>query len=278
VSLVPSLTETLFALGLGPYVVGRTGFCIHPAAGVAQLPKVGGTKDVAVDKIAELGATHVLVNTDENNWPTVQAIEALPSAPQVVVTHPCSPQDSLALLDQIASTFPDLFDEANAIKNIAAHAINTRANSLKHLKNEIKTRLNTLAQAQAQQVAPQRVLYLIWKAPWMTVAQDTYISRLLALVGWQTWPLVDGGASGAARYPKLLGNEAWLAQIDHVLLSSEPYRFTQEHIASARQLCPQARVQLVDGELLSWWGARTVQGLDYVRELAQSASDRAAHA
>jgi ABC-type Fe3+-hydroxamate transport system substrate-binding protein len=268
VSLVPSLTETLFALGLGAYVVGRTGFCIHPQDAVAHLPKVGGTKDVAIDKVAQLAPTHVLVNVDENNWPTVQALQQLPQAPQVVVTHPCGPQDSLALLDQIASTFPSLFDETNATKTIAVCAVNTPATCLKHLKNSIQARLERLQYMQGARPS-QKVLYLIWKDPWMSVAQDTYISRLLALVGWQTWPPVQGGEAGAARYPKIGGSEPWLAQIDRVLLSSEPYRFTREHIRAAQQLCPQANVQLVNGEHLSWWGARTAQGLDYAQALAE---------
>jgi hypothetical protein len=102
----------------------------------------------------------------------------------------------------------------------------------------------------------------------MTVARDTYIARMLAEVGWQTWPDVDGGASGAARYPALQGDEPGLAQIDRVLLSSEPYRFENEHLALAQALCPQARVQLVDGELLSWYGPRAAQGLAYLRQLA----------
>lgn len=102
----------------------------------------------------------------------------------------------------------------------------------------------------------------------MTVARDTYISTLLAEAGWQTWPDVLGGDHGAGRYPALTGHEPWLAQIDRVLLSSEPYRFGPEHLAEAQALCPQARVQLVDGELLSWWGARGAAGLDHLRTLA----------
>ena len=77
-----------------------------------------------------------------------------------------------------------------------------------------------------------------------------------------------GGEHGAGRYPALAGDEAWLHDIDRVLLSSEPYRFGPEHLAEAQALCPRARVQRVDGELLSWWGARGAAGLDYLRGLA----------
>ena len=102
----------------------------------------------------------------------------------------------------------------------------------------------------------------------MTVARDTYISRMLAAVGWHTLPASDGGASGAARYPVLHGDEPWLAQVQQVLLSSEPYRFGAEHLAAAQALCPAAQVRCVDGELLSWYGARALPGLAYLRGLA----------
>jgi ABC-type Fe3+-hydroxamate transport system substrate-binding protein len=260
VSLVPSLTELLFAMGLGPWVVGRTGFCIHPAQGVAAVPKVGGTKDVNLDKIQRLGPTHVLVNVDENELPTVEALRAC--VPRVIVTHPCAPQDNLALIDQISTEFAPYF--------IANKAINSPANAANALKDQLQQRLQRL-QARLPQRHPEQVLYLIWKDPWMTVAQDTYISRMLALVGWQTWPAVQGGAHGAARYPVVGGAEPWLGQIERVLLSSEPYRFSASHIAAAQALCPGAQVQCVDGELLSWYGSRALAGLDYLEALAGGA-------
>ena len=114
----------------------------------------------------------------------------------------------------------------------------------------------------------RRVLYLIWHGPWMTVARDTYLSRMLARIGWQTLPEATGGCAGAARYPALAGSEPWLADVERVLLSSEPFAFGATHIAEAGALCPAARVQRVDGELLGWYGARAVAGLRYLRTLA----------
>jgi len=100
------------------------------------------------------------------------------------------------------------------------------------------------------------------------VARDTYLSRMLARVNWRTLPDALGGPSGAARYPVVRADEAWLAQVHTVLLSTEPYAFGERHFEAARGLCPNARVRLVDGELLSWYGARAVAGLRYLRELA----------
>ena len=257
-SLVPSLTELLFELGLGPWLVARTGFCIHPRDAVAALPKVGGTKDVNLAKLRRLAPTHVLVNIDENRRETVDAIRAWAAAngapaPQIVVTHPLAPDDNLALVDQLLGHFG------------ALDGVRERAGRLRSaLRDE-------LDQTRPDGRALQRVLYLIWRDPWMTVARDTYIARMLERVNWQTLPALDGGPSGAARYPVVRGDEAWLAQIDQVLLSTEPYAFGAAHLDEAQALCPNARVRLVDGEMLSWYGARAVPGLRYLRQIAESA-------
>jgi ABC-type Fe3+-hydroxamate transport system substrate-binding protein len=247
-SLVPSITELVLALGLGPLLVARTGFCVHPAQALQDVPKVGGTKDVNIDKLRRLAPTHVVVNVDENRLDTVQALRTF--VPNVIVTHPCGPQDNLALIAQLAAAF-------RAEPGVSARAAELTA----ELEAE-------LALSTPQNRPASDVLYLIWCEPWMTVARDTYIARMLARVNWRTWPDVEGGPAGAARYPTLRGDEPWLAQVQRVLLSSEPYRFTSGHFAAAQALCPRATVQLVDGELLSWYGPRAVAGLRYLRGLA----------
>jgi hypothetical protein len=252
VSLVPSLTELLVALGLAPWLVGRTGFCIHPAKAVAGIPKVGGTKDVQIERLRALAPTHVLVNVDENRAATVQALRGF--VPHIIVTHPCAPEDNLGLLGQVLAEFGSL------------PGVNERAQVL-----AAELRLE-LAATSAASFTPARVLYLIWRGPWMTVARDTYIARMLARVNWATLPDAEGGPHGAARYPTLCGDEPWLAEVDELLLSSEPYRFGPGHLAEAQALCPRARARLVDGELLSWYGPRAAAGLRYLRHLATPAT------
>jgi len=95
VSLVPSITETLVELGLRDRLVGRTGFCIHPRDAVRDIPKVGGTKDVKIERVRALRPSHVIVNIDENEASTVDRLREF--VPHVVVTHPTSPDDNLAL-------------------------------------------------------------------------------------------------------------------------------------------------------------------------------------
>lgn len=247
-SLVPSVTELLAALGLAPWLVARTGYCIHPTEALATVPKVGGTKQVNLAKLRRLAPTHAIVNVDENRRETAQALRAF--VPQLIVTHPCGPEDVDGLIARLADAFA-------GIPGVGERAAALRA--------ELRAELDA---TQAQGRGPRSVLYLIWHQPWMSVARDTYISRLLARVAWHTLPALDGGESGAARYPVLHGDEPWLADVQEVLLSSEPYAFGPPHLPLAQALCPNARVRLVDGERLSWYGARTASGLRYLRELA----------
>ena len=260
-SLVPSLTELVVGLGLREHLVARTGFCIHPAQALRDIPKVGGTKDVNLAKLRRLAPTHVLVNVDENRLGTAEAIRGWDdgtggAAPQVIVTHPGGPEDNLALVAQMVTHFGHLAGVAERAADLTLA-----------LQRELDlTRPETWPE--------QRVLYLIWREPWMTVARDTYLARMLARVNWLTLPDEAGGATGAARYPALSGDEPWLARVQRVLLSTEPYAFGPQHIEEAARLCPNAGVQLVDGELLSWYGSRAVPGLRYLRELAASAFGR----
>ncbi len=252
--LVPSVTELLVALGLAPCLVARTGFCIHPAEVLRAVPKVGGTKDVNLAKLQRLAPTHLIVNIDENRRETVEAVRGWPQPPRLIVTHPKRPEDLSALIEQVAAEFAD-----SPGVTAAAAAISAATST-------------ALAATVPEGRAPVSVLYLIWKDPWMTVARDTYLSAMLARVNWQTLPDVHGGESGAARYPVVDGSEAWLAGVEQVLLSSEPYAFSAQDFDAARVLCPNAEVRLVDGEMLSWYGVRAIAGLDYLRALADGAA------
>lgn len=245
VSLVPSITELLFALGLDARVVGRTGFCIHPRERVRDLPKVGGTKDVDLGKLRALAPTHVIVNVDENRAPDVDAMRAF--VPHVIVTHPNGPADNLALYRLLGGIFG------------AETGVQRQAQSL---CARLQAELDACA---AARFTPERVLYLCWRDPWMTVAADTYIARTLAAVGW-TVPHPAGGFAGAARYPTIdLDRE--VPQVDRVLLSSEPFHFTARHAAELRARFPGMPIQLIDAEMTSWYGSRAIDGLAHLRAL-----------
>ena len=113
----------------------------------------------------------------------------------------------------------------------------------------------------------RRVLYLIWQDPWMTVSRETYVSRLLSLIGWRTVPI-----TADVRYPQITLNDSLLDGVDLVLLSSEPFAFGGEHLRAFRRDYPvhANKVRLVDGEMLSWYGSRAIAGLRYLRNLADA--------
>ena len=240
VSLVPSITELLFSLGLEQQVVGRTGFCIHPRDAVRNVPKVGGTKDVKLEVLRGLHPTHVIVNVDENDLVTFQKIQEF--VPHVIVTHPNSPADNIALFELLGEVF----------------GVESRA---EQLAGELK---RELAACQAATWSPERVLYLVWKDPWMAVASDTYIARTLACVGWEV-TIEPGGWSGAARYPVISDIESASHAVGRVLLSSEPFMFRQRHLNELRDRL-NVPVDLIDGEMTSWYGSRAIRGLAYLRE------------
>ena len=238
--LVPSVTELVCDLGLAARLVARTGFCIHPRGIVANIPKVGGTKDVDLARLRELAPAHVIVNIDENRKPVVDEIAQF--VPHVIVTHPNAPEDNLALYQLIGG----IFDCETAAKKMGM---------------ALRTALDAALAATAA-LPRERVLYLIWKDPWMTVARDTYVSRTLAVAGWDTVPI-----KAASRYPQIEVIKA-AREADAVLLSSEPYMFRAPHAAAlqaelAAHGCVKP-VRLIDGEMTSWYGSRAIAGLRYL--------------
>jgi ABC-type Fe3+-hydroxamate transport system substrate-binding protein len=250
VSLVPSITELVCALGLANQLVGRTGFCVHPHDTVRRIPKVGGTKDVDLDAVRALRPTHVIVNIDENRRETAAALAQF--VPQVIVTHPLAPEDNVALYRLIGG----IFDRADSAERLVVR-----------LRDAMQA-----CQAESADLPRERVLYLIWRDPWMTVSRETYIARTLALVGWETVP-----ASAAARYPTIALDAPILAEVQVVLLSSEPYRFTARHVAelAARDALAGKRVALIDGEMTSWYGARATDGMRYLPRFRRGLSGHA---
>lgn len=241
VSLVPSLTELVLDLGLGPHLVGRTGFCVHPRDLLRAVPKVGGTKGFDRDKVLALAPTHVLVNIDENRRAEVEALAGC--GPEIVVTHPLAPEDNCALYRLLGGIF-----DREAL-----------AESLCQAFGQAWTALRAAAAGWPR----ERVLYLIWKDPWMTVGGDTYIARMLDAAGWAV-----AGADDSARYPVVdLARAA--ARAERILLPSEPYPFRARDAASlaADPRAGGRPVLPVDGEMVSWYGSRAIRGLDYLRRL-----------
>lgn len=242
VSVVPSITELLFDLGLGDEVVGRTGFCFHPKTRVRKVAKVGGTKDFDLEKIRALEPTHLIVNVDENPRERVEAAGEF--VPNVIVTHPMGPLDNIALYRLLGGIFS---------RQAAAEELEKRFEAAYHEAVEATRPLPS-----------ETVLYIIWRDPWMTISRDTYIARTLAAVGWEQIEIPSEG-----RYPEI-GIELVLDQVDRVLLSSEPYAFRPRDVAAVEAMAGGAArpvVSLIDAEMTSWYGSRAIAGMRYLAQL-----------
>ena len=246
VSLVPSITELLLDLGLGKQLVGRTGFCIHPRDAVKKVSKVGGTKSIDVAKIRRLAPTHLIANIDENPRSVVQELAKF--VPHVVITHPIVPEDNLKLYRLLGGIF-SREDEAQAL-----------AEKFRAALAEVRSASEAWGR--------QQVIYLIWKSPWMTVSRDTYISRMLAAVGWDTFEVRSD-----ARYPTIELTAEQLRSVSFVLFSTEPYSFSERHLVDLLDTMPlgqKTRCALIDGSMTSWYGSRAVKGLAYLRDFRRS--------
>src|SRR3990172_3927173 len=233
VSLVPSITELVCDLGLAERLVGRTGFCIHPRERVRRVAKVGGTKD---DDPRRLPDT-----------PPAAGEGTARFGPRVIVAHPLGPLDNLALYRLIGGVFG---------REAEAEGLCERFE-----------RAYAACEREAAGFPSQRVIYLIWRKPWMTVSRDTYISRTLANVNWHTVP-----ETAADRYPEIAFDEAMLAGVDVVLASSEPFPFRARDVDALRAL-PELRgraIALVDGEMTSWYGSRAIAGLEYLPQFRRA--------
>jgi ABC-type hemin transport system substrate-binding protein len=244
VSLVPSLTESLFALGLGPRVVGVTDWCVHPAEGVAGLPRVGGTKDADVAGIAALAPDLVLANREENTRRTVERLRA--AGLVVWVTYPRTVREGASLLRALATL------------GAAPEAVAEVVEPVEAAIDEAE---------RARPAHPVRVFCPIWRNPWMCVGPDTYAHSLIELCG---------GANVFAdrtdrRYPIVTEADIEAAGPEVILLPDEPYAFgPREVVELARLAVPAARagrIHRIDGTWVSWYGPRIRPALASVRRL-----------
>ncbi len=239
VSLVPSLTELLCQLGLREHLVGRTGFCIHPREALRDVPRVGGTKDVDVERVRALAPTHVVVNVDENEKPVVERIAEF--VREIVVTHPITVDDNLALIES--------FGERFGVRDVAQRIAERQRDAVHRLRT--------------RRFTPVDVLYLIWKDPWMSIGRETFIAHMLGAVG-----LHSVVADEQPRYPVVDDPSLDARGARVVLLSSEPYRFGERHRAALQRASgrrsPSPIFATIDGEMTSWYGTRAIDGLHYL--------------
>ncbi|MFO7847766.1 MAG: helical backbone metal receptor [Balneolaceae bacterium] len=239
ISLVPSLTELLFDLGLGDRISGRTRFCIHPEKKVENIQIVGGTKNPDLEKVQTINPDLVIANLEENRKEDVTALREFTDV----------------MLTDIST-----IEEAR----LAIHEIGERCGAQKKA-----TSINKKINDQLQNIPDepsQRVAYFIWKDPWMTVGHDTYIHSVLT-----HWNLQNVFGSHN-RYPKVTLNDVCSRNPELILLSSEPYPFKEKHKAEVQEHCPNTRILQVNGEWFSWYGSRMIESFKQLNHFRKAIS------
>lgn len=236
VSVVPSQTELLADLGLEDEVVGITKFCVHPERWFRSKTRIGGTKQLHIDKIRELQPDLIIANKEEN---TQEQIEELAREFPVWVSEIENIERGAEMIERVG----ELVGKHDAAKAIIS---------------EIETGFSQLQKASTE----KRVAYFIWYRPWMSVGGDTFISDMIRRIGWVNV------FEDKRRYPEVSLEELKAADPEMVLLSSEPFPFKEKHIAEIKAVLPDADVRLVDGEMFSWYGSRMRYAAEYLSPLA----------
>ncbi len=227
VSLVPSATETLLALGVTP--IACTRFCEQPG-----IDTVGGTKDPDVAGISLLRPDLVVVNDEENRFDDVDRLRKLG-----LPIHEMSPRS-------VAEVGPAVAALAAAVGAELPEPFGPEAWGAWREPRRRQRRGE-----------PRRTFVPVWRRPWMTLAGDTYGSSLLQLLG-----CFNVFTNGGVRYPTVELAEAAGRTPDLVLLPTEPYPFKERHVAEVAEALPDAEVTIVDGQDLFWWGIRTPAAVD----------------
>lgn len=236
VSVVPSQTELLHYLGLREEVVGITKFCIHPPEWFRSKTRIGGTKQLDIQKILHLQPDLVIANKEEN----VQGqVEELAQHVPVWISDVNTLDDALRMIEQVGSLV--------GRPEQAAELVQQLQEGFSHLTESSHWNPKTC--------------YLIWKDPYMTVGGDTFIHDMLQRAGFTNL------FASASRYPEVAIQSLQEMGCEVLLLSSEPYPFKEKHLQELGALLPGTKIGLVDGEAFSWYGSRLLHSPSYFEQL-----------
>jgi ABC-type Fe3+-hydroxamate transport system substrate-binding protein len=236
ISLVPSITELLHHFQLHNETIGITKFCVHPPSWFKSKTRIGGTKNIDIDKIISLQPDLILCNKEEN----VQAqIETLAATLPVYICDVKNYEDALQMIETIGILTNKEIESKQLIQDIDAAFEQSKIFSTKKIETA----------------------YLIWKEPYMTVGGDTFISAMMEKAG------LENIYSNEDRYPTKNISDIQKDNPALILLSSEPYPFKGKHIAALQHHFPNTRILLADGEMFSWYGSRMLYSAEYFKDL-----------
>lgn len=249
VSLVPSLTELLFDMGLEKEIVGITRFCVEPRDKVKSIPKVGGTKNFDILSIRDLSPDLIIASKEENVKEKIHEIEN---------DFPVWVSDVRDFESAI-----EVVNELSEITNKKSKG-NELINKILYVKDIVTSEFSELVKKR------NKVLYFIWRRPYMVVGSDNYINSLLKLLGFQNIILnfdYYRDASKNMRYPSFTESELRTFYPDFVFLSSEPYPFSEKNFDEFSKIFPTSILQIVRGDYFSWYGSRFSKSLEYFLNL-----------
>lgn len=236
ISLVPSQTELLADLGLEEQVIGITKFCIHPEQWFRSKTRIGGTKSLNMDRIRQLQPDLIIANKEEN---IKDQVEELAGSFPVWVSDINNLEDALSMIGEIGTM---TWTTAAASKIIA--------------------RIRHAFAGLPSPASLRKAAYLIWKDPYMTVGNDTFIHSMLEAAGFENM------FAEKTRYPVVDVADIARSGCEYLLLSSEPYPFKQKHMDELELQLPGVKIMLVDGEMFSWYGSRLLYAAEYFVSLA----------
>jgi ABC-type Fe3+-hydroxamate transport system substrate-binding protein len=240
ISLVPSQTHLLHALGLDKETIAITKFCVHPYDWFDKKNKIGGTKALHLDKINALQPDLIIANKEEN---VKEQVEWLADSFPVWVTDVQDLNSSLSMIMDLGKLTGKEKEAASIIMDIETRIERWRV---------------------VEQGLPRlKAAYLIWKDPYMTIGGDSFIHHMLDLAGF------DNVFGWKDRYPEVVLEEIRESGCEVLLLSSEPYPFGQKHVEELSEILDGIRVITVDGEMFSWYGSKMTESPDYFRRLRQ---------
>ncbi len=234
ISLVPSQTELLAYLGLEKEVIGITKFCIHPHKWFRQKVRIGGTKNINLEKIENLSPDLIIANKEEN----VKAqIELLAEKYDVWITDVNTIDDAIKMINDIGK-------------------LTQRPQEASGLSLKIKEGFEKL-QIITSEKSKIPAAYFIWKDPWMVAASHTFINDMMKYAG------LENVFANQERYPEISLSEIQEKNTELILLSSEPYPFNDKHKSEIEKIIPGIKTEIVDGEMYSWYGSRLLKSIDY---------------
>lgn len=236
ISMVPSITATLYTLGLAENVIGITRYCPKPNINHSNIQIIGGTKDPDIDKIIQLQATIILAVKEENN---LKDIEKLRQTCEVIVFDIICIEDAIHMIEILGELFGKLKTSSLLVQNIRKEW-----------------------QFIHKQMPPLRTLYFIWRKPYMCAGPDTYITHVL------DWMGLDNCISHChERYPTLTIEKIKALNPELILLSDEPFPFKEKHKNELQLILPKCRIICINGMAYSWYGSRMTDMVEATKKL-----------